>query len=154
MKTLFNRIALSAALLALAGCMTVAEVRAERIRKHYEHYSALSQETQQRVADGTVAIGDPRDAVWLAFGPPSKTSSKVTAEGSTEIWQYTRHVTETSQVLVDAPLPPPPPYGRRDPYWHGGYDGPHFETVYRTVETLAMQITLQNGLVAEIQTFN
>ena len=140
------------ACLLSAGCMTAAEIRAKRIEQHFDLYSQLPQETQLRVSAGTIAIGDPEAAVWLAFGAPNKTSSNTTADGTTTVWQYTRQVTEASEVLVNTPPPPPPPPGARMP--PPLYIGPHYETVYHTVEVLYMQIAMSNGLVTQIQTFN
>ena len=107
MKKTTLRTAFAAGLaLALAGCMTDAELRAERINNNPVLYAQLDPATQSRIAQGLIAIGDTQQAVWLALGEPGKRTSDTTAAGSIEIWQYLTDIPEEYTVLV--PDSPPP----------------------------------------------
>ena len=132
----------------LAGCMTDAERRAERISQNQVLYMQLDQATQSRVAQGLIAIGDTPSAVWLALGEPSKKTIDSTAAGTVEIWQYFNSIPEEYTVFVpDLPPPgvrPPPP----------GYPVlSHYETRTRYVNVVSLQIQFDNGRVSRIQQF-
>ncbi len=140
--------AAAAAALALSGCMTAAEMRAERINNNQALYMQLDKAAQARVTQGLIAIGDTPSAVWLALGEPSRRSSDTTAAATVEVWQYFDSVPEEYTVLVpDLPppgVPPPPP----------GYAVPsHYETRTRYVKVVSLQIQFDNGRVSRIQQF-
>ena len=141
-----------AAAFLLAGCMTVEEMRADRIQRNQAVFLQLQPDAQQRAAAGTFAIGDPAAVVWFALGEPSSKTMTATAEGSFETWIYTRYASEPYEVLVhEAPPPPPPgPHGYRPPP-PPVYS--HYETHYRTVQVPATQIIFTNGLVSQITTY-
>ena len=134
--------------LALTGCMTAAERRAERISQNQVLFMQLDSAAQSRVSQGLIAIGDTPSAVWLALGEPSKRTSDTTAAATVEIWQYCDSVPEEYTVLVPDPpppgVPPPPP----------GYLVPsHYETRTRYVKVVSLQIQFDNGRVSRIQQF-
>ena len=132
----------------LAGCMTDAERRAERISQNQTLYMQLDQATQSRVSQGLISIGDTPSAVWLALGEPSKRTSDTTAAATVEIWQYFNSIPEEYTVLV----PDPPPPGVRPP--PPGYPVPsHYETRTRYVSVVSLQIQFDNGRVSRIQQF-
>lgn len=149
MKRTTLRIAFAAGLaLALAGCMTDAELRAERINNNPALYAQLDPATQSRVSQGLIAIGDTQQAVWLALGEPGRRTSDTTAAGSVEVWQYTTDIPEEYTVLVpDLPppgVPPPPP----------GYPIPsHYETRTRYIKAVSLQVQFDNGRVSRVQQF-
>ena len=134
--------------LVLAGCMTAAERRAERINQNQVLFTQLDSATQSRVSQGLIAIGDTPSAVWLALGEPDKRTSDTTAAATVELWQYCSSVPEEYTVLVPDPpppgVPPPPP----------GYLVPsHYETRTRYVKVISLQIQFDNGRVSRIQQF-
>ena len=143
-----NVIVAAAVALALTGCMTAAERRAERINQNQALFMQLDPAAQSRVSQGLIAIGDTTSAVWLALGEPGGRTSDTTAAATVEIWQYYDSIPEEYTVLVPdlpppgAPLPPP------------GYIIPsHFETHTRYVRVVSLQIQFDNGCVSRIQQF-
>lgn len=139
--------ALAAAML-LTGCMTAAEIRAERINNNQALFMTLDADARTRVTQGLITIGDTTTAVWLALGEPGKRSSDTTAQESLEIWQYLGTAYEEYQVLVPDPPPPgfpPPPPGAPVPA--------HYETRTRSVPVVNLQVTFSNGRVSRIQQF-
>ncbi len=149
MKTAFLHFALIFGLtLVFSGCMTDAELRAERITNNQAIYLQLDAATQSRISQGLISIGDPQSAVWLALGEPGKRTSDTTAAGSIEVWQYFTSIPEEYTVLVpdDPPpgVPPPPP----------GYPIPsHYETRTRYLKAVSLQVQFDNGRVSRIQQF-
>ena len=143
-------LAVGIAAMIASGCMSDAERRQQRIEKNFTVFSQLAPEVQQRASAGTFAIGDPQSAVWFAWGEPDARSYGANANGSFEIWQYTRTVSEPYQVMVYDPPPPPPPPGappfRYIPTWH-------YETDYRYIRVPARQVDFTDGLVSQIQIF-
>ena len=141
-------VAAGALALFFAGCMTVAERRAERINQNQALFMQLDSAAQSRVSQGLIAIGDTPSAVWLALGEPDKRTSDTTAAATVELWQYCSSVPEEYTVLVPDPpppgVPPPPP----------GYLVPsHYETRTRYVKVVSLQIQFDNGRVSRIQQF-
>ncbi len=141
-------IAIAAAM--VSGCMSDVELRQRRIEQNATVFAQLSPEAQQRASAGTFAIGDPQSVVWFAWGEPDTRSYGANADGSFEVWQYTRTVSEPYQVIVPDPPPPPPPPGapryRYVPTWH-------YETNYRYYRVPARQVDFTNGFVSQIMTF-
>lgn len=132
----------------LSGCMTAAEIRAERINNNQALFMALDADARTRVSQGQIAIGDTTTAVWLALGDPGKRTSDITAQSSVEVWQYFGSVPEEYQVLVADPPPPntpPPPPGTPVPA--------HYETRTRYVSVVNLQVQFDNGRVSRIQQF-
>ena len=147
-NSLVHIVAAGTLALVFAGCMTVAERRAERINQNQTLFTQLDSATQSRVSQGLIAIGDTPQAVWLALGEPTKRTSDTTAAATVEIWQYCDSVPEEYTVLVpDLPppgVPPPPP----------GYLVPsHYETRTRYIKVVSLQIQFDNGRVSRIQQF-
>ena len=104
-----NRRFFSWALLAVTaafvfgGCSTTES----RISDHPDLYHSLPASQQQLIAQGQIAAGMSRDAVWLAWGNPEQKVNGIMRGNSTEVWVYT---TST------------PAYG----YGYGGYGyGPY-----------------------------
>ena len=142
-------VAAAAALaLALTGCMTAAERRAERINQNQALFMQLDPAAQSRVSQGLIAIGDTTSAVWLALGEPGRRTIDTTAAATVEIWQYFDSIPEEYTVLVaDLPPPgvPPPPPGHPVPS--------HYETRTRYIKVVSLQIQFDNGRVSRIQQF-
>lgn len=73
-------------LLTMAGCATP---RA-RIRRNPQIFESLAPQVQKQVEAGTIEIGFPKKAVFLALGKPDRTYERTTDEGTTRIWSYVR----------------------------------------------------------------
>ncbi len=68
----------------LAGCSTTAS----RIREKPEVFAALPAEDQARLRQGTVAIGDTPDMVYIAIGTPTRRQDKQVPAGRETTWIY------------------------------------------------------------------
>ena len=150
MKTKFNTAiaAVAAATLLLAtGCMTEAELRAERISNNVQAFSYLDQATQARVQQGYIQLGDSSSAAWFAFGDPGTKSSQIVSNGVYEVWNYFRSVPEYYDELVPPDPPPPPPRPSPDgrvPPPPPPQRGWHYEQRTRYVEQLSRQLMFSN----------
>lgn len=71
----------------LGGCTTFER----RAREKAEVFATLSPETRARLENKSVEIGDTEDMVFIAFGRPDETESRVTAAGSVTTWTYNRY---------------------------------------------------------------
>ena len=74
--------------LLLAGCQTQSQVIEQRISQKASFFAALPNDSQQRLREGKVKVGDTRDAVWIVYGKPDRVSQKVTATATCEVWSY------------------------------------------------------------------
>jgi hypothetical protein len=71
--------------LLLAGC---ASTPTERVAQHKAAYSQWPADVQANVAAGRVAVGYTTEQVRVALGDPTRTFTRVTTEGTSEIWAY------------------------------------------------------------------
>ena len=76
-------------MLVLAGCSTPES----RIAKNPEIFNRLTQEEQNLIREGKVAIGFDQEMVRLAVGEPDRIWTRTDAEGSSESWSYTTYET-------------------------------------------------------------
>ena len=72
----------------LAGCLTRQQMIAKRIAKKSDFFATLPPESQQRIREGHLESGDPRDAAWIVYGSPDRVFKKVTATSTNEVWSY------------------------------------------------------------------
>jgi len=97
--------------LLLSGCSTVES----RIADHPDIYHSLSARQQQLVANGQIAPGMPREAVYLAWGAPDQKVEGAMRRQMTETWIYVQYTTAYPYGYG---------YGYGDPYGYGW--GPGF----------------------------
>lgn len=97
MKSIYKPIGVVLFALLLLSCATPDA----RIKKHQELYDSLDPQTQERVREGRVALGDHPDVVFIARGKPDREYTRRTADGLREVWAYTGHYTQTRRQLVD-----------------------------------------------------
>ncbi len=85
-----NIIVLSAilSLLLAVGCATTPEQRARKMPAVIE---ALPEEDASRLLQGEIALGDTRDMVYLAWGPPHRRSHTIRQDEELETWLYVRY---------------------------------------------------------------
>lgn len=142
--------ALLAVLLLLAGsaCVTQQELMARRIQSKYDMFQRLDPATQQRLRQGQVAVGDTAEMAWIALGPPRRTSQRLTAAGTSEVWVYT--TTDTRFVTVAA---------ASNSVHHDHRDGrrcscePVLVETTETTEYDTQRIELMNNTVFAVETF-
>jgi uncharacterized protein YceK len=72
----------------LAGCLTVQSTIDSRRREYYAAYSALSPEFKAAVDAGTVKAGMNSDAVYIAWGRPTRLMSSGNKSGESTTWIY------------------------------------------------------------------
>ncbi len=100
----------------LAGCATQRELIEKRISQKSDFFTTLPSEDQQRLRDGKVIAGDPRDAAWIVYGRPDRVFEKVTATSTNEVWSYLGQELMTGDELRPVYHPVRPPGGRS--LWH------------------------------------
>ncbi|WP_438482386.1 hypothetical protein [Oleiharenicola lentus] len=86
MKRLISSLAVLG-VLALAACSSTPQ---QRIDKNQTQFSQYSPEIQQKIRDGKVDVGFSAQMVTLALGDPARTFTRSTAEGTVEVWVYTK----------------------------------------------------------------
>ena len=94
----------AAGALFFGGCATPES----RISENRDLYNSLPARQQQLVAQGQVAPGMSRNAVWLAWGAPEQKVNGYARGNATETWVY--YTTTTA-------------YGGYGGYGYGGYGG-------------------------------
>jgi hypothetical protein len=78
---------LAAALLGLAG-LTGCSTISSRIESDPEGFARLPPDQQQLVRKGQIAVGFSSEAVRLALGDPTRTTTRTTASGQVLVWHY------------------------------------------------------------------
>jgi hypothetical protein len=72
----------------------------KRIKQNQEVFDRFPREVQQRVATGSIDIGDTRDMVRIAKGEPQYVTIRETQDAEIEVWRWTR----TQQYLYSQPV--------------------------------------------------
>ena len=80
-------VAAAAVTLLVSGCSTVES----RIAEHPDVYHSLSARQQQLIANGQIAPGMPRAAVYLAWGSPDQRVEGAMHHQMTESWIYVHY---------------------------------------------------------------
>ncbi len=83
MKTFFS-IAAASVLLLAAGCSTVSS----RIAKNEADFAQWPAAVQEKVRAGQVEVGFTQQQTQVALGAPSRTFTRTTADGTTEVWVF------------------------------------------------------------------
>ena len=136
------------AALAVAGCATPAM----RIKHNSTLFATFSQEDQNLIKQGRIALGFTPDMVKIALGEPDYIVQRTDQAGTTQTWRYVR---------VDSPVdygfygtwgwgPYYSPYGG---YRHMGFYGwPGYYTRWSTYRqtTDYMRVTFRDSRVVEI----
>lgn len=88
----------------MAGCSTPAT----RIEKNPELFNQLSQNDQQLIREGKVALGFTPEMVKLALGDPDRIFQRTDASGTSESWSYVTYEGPDGMLLYRG-------------YWHRYY---------------------------------
>lgn len=133
------------AAVAVSGCSTPSS----RIREKSSVFAALAPADQQRLRQGTVAVGDTPDMVYIALGEPSRRSQTTTAGGHRMEWRYREYSEDyegshfagySRRVAVD------PRTGQRYVYLQ-----PRYVDVYTETAEDRLRIVFENGRVVAIE---
>jgi hypothetical protein len=73
--------------LVLAGCVSTGTVQSRK-QQRMAAYEALSPEMRDAVDHGQLKAGMSMDAVYIAWGPPSRTLAGGNESGETTTWDY------------------------------------------------------------------
>ncbi len=146
---MFNtRLLSSVALLAglvLAGCSTVDS----RIKEKASTFAALDAETQQKLRQSIIEIGQTPDMVYIALGGPDEQVERTTAAGKQLVWVYQTYRQEWAgrerayygrRMIFD------PRTGRYFMYWEPVYADYYSEHVEDR-----LRVTFQDGKVSVIE---
>lgn len=86
MKRFLSSVAVLGALL-LAACSSTPQ---QRIDKNQAQFSSYSPAVQQKIREGKVDVGFTAEMVKLSLGDPARTFTRSTADGTVEVWVYTK----------------------------------------------------------------
>jgi hypothetical protein len=117
------------AIAMLCGCAT--QTIQSRKQERYAAYSALSPEMRDAVDRGTIKVGMPMDAVYIAWGNPSQTTSGGNANGEVTTWLYNGDYLATTTY-----------FGWRRTYY-----------AYTPIYYIRAKVDFVNGVVKEWHTF-
>jgi len=76
--------------LIMTGCSTVDS----RIKEKSAAFETLDPQTQVRLKQSIIRVGDSPDMVYIALGQPDRTRAKTTATGQSLIWIYSTYTRE------------------------------------------------------------
>jgi hypothetical protein len=131
----------------LAGCLTLEERIAKRIEARADFFVTLSAENQERLRKGHLQIGDPEEAAWIVYGPPTRKSTRVIAGCTNVIWSYM--MMEPHPVDELRPVVYPIATRRGHVVWATDY---HYHRSYFYERSEYMRIEFNNGKVLAIDT--
>lgn len=81
---------LALAALALAGCNTVDS----RIKEKSSTFQSLDAQSQEKLRQSIIEIGNSADMVYIALGSPDEKVERTTAAGKEEVWVYQTYTQE------------------------------------------------------------
>lgn len=67
-----------------AGCDTFSH----RAEQKSATFNSLDENTQQRLKEGNIAVGDTPDMVYIALGVPDTKRQRITSDGRELVWIY------------------------------------------------------------------
>ena len=74
--------------LMLTGCETPQGQIEKRIQHEHAFFETLPGDTQERLQNGQLQIGDSLMAAWIVYGPPTRTYERITEVSTNEVWSY------------------------------------------------------------------
>ena len=142
MKT-FQILLIATFALALAGCSTVGK----RIEEKSAVFNSLDAQTQERLKQSVIHVGDSADMVYIALGRPDRIREKTTTKGQEQTWIYSTFRQEYEGTHFVG--------YRRHAYftgnaWHIYYEPVHAD-FYRDRMEEYMRITFDAGKVTAIE---
>jgi outer membrane protein assembly factor BamE (lipoprotein component of BamABCDE complex) len=125
---------------ALMGCAS-SSVESRRTERSAA-YQALSPEAKALVDQGKIKVGMSMDAVYIAWGKPSRIMTGETEKGETSTWYYTGTTWEEYR------------YWNYRRFHHGRqiYTEPYVDTDYVARDYDRAEIVFENGVVKSWKT--
>lgn len=145
MRSPLSFVVLLLAVVLLGGCSTFEK----RARQKADVFAALPPETQERLKNEAIRVGDTEDMVFIAMGKPDETKATTTADGATVTWIYNRYWQEyqgesyggfVRRTVVD------PKTGATNFYLE-----PISRPVYETRQQPVLRVTFAAGKVSVIE---
>jgi len=140
---------LVASALLAAALLTGCDSIDSRINRKSAVFTALPAADQARLRQGSIAVGDTPDMVYIAIGEPSRRIEKRTADGTQSVWIY-RQYYETYEGVGFA--------GYRRRAFFDPRTGRHFVSaepcyvdVYRDEAEDSLRVVFENGRVKVIE---
>ncbi len=88
-----------ALLIVAGGCNSTSH----RIKKHGDIFANMAPQTQQRVLEGNILLGDSPEIVYMAFGKPSREDSITTVRGkSRTVWTWVKKELKKEETSIAA----------------------------------------------------
>ena len=136
MKPITFPLALGLLGLLMTGCAhTTVDTRKQ---ERSSAYSALSDEYRNLVDQGTIKIGMPMDAVYIAWGKPDQVLNEESPAGMVTTWLY--HDTHLESYR----------YWTYDPYYYPGirgYRSPYLAHDYYVRPFISAEVVFEDGNV-------
>jgi hypothetical protein len=85
------RLPLSFVVLLAAGLLGGCNTFEKRAQQKADVFNALPAETQERLKNESIRVGDTEDMVFIAFGKPDESKTATTEGGVTTTWIYNRY---------------------------------------------------------------
>jgi len=131
--------------LLVTGCSTVDS----RIKEKSSTYGTLDPQTQSRLKEGVVRVGDSTDMVYIALGQPDRTRNKTTAKGEMLTWIYSAY-TQQYEGTEFVGFRRHAFFDRRANAWRMHYEPVRADVYSDRVEDY-MRVTFEDGKVTAIE---
>jgi hypothetical protein len=131
--------------LVMTGCSTVDS----RIKEKSAAYATLDPQTQARLKESVIRVGDSTDMVYIALGQPDRTRNKTTAKGQSLTWifsTYTQQYEGSEYVGYRRHAF----FDRRTASWRIHYEPVRADIYSDRVEEY-MRVTFEDGKVTAIE---
>lgn len=143
MKTRLSLVALVALVgMVLLGTGCATSTLESRKQERYGAYTALAPDQKASVDQGTIRVGMPMDAVYIAWGKPSQVLAGESLAGAHVRWLYVGTHLEGFTYWTY--------YGAWGPYH--GYYGPELVHDYAVLNYISAEVVFEGGLVKEWRT--
>ncbi|MCL2103433.1 MAG: hypothetical protein FWH21_00010 [Kiritimatiellaeota bacterium] len=80
--------------LILTGCGTTQSLIERRIQHEYVFFAELPEDTQARLRNGQLQVGDALSAAWIVYGDPTYIHERTTETSTNMVWSYSTMETQ------------------------------------------------------------
>jgi major membrane immunogen (membrane-anchored lipoprotein) len=134
--------------LIMTGCSTVDS----RIKEKSAAFETLDPQTQARLKQSVVRVGDSTDMVYIALGQPDRTRNRTTAKGQSLTWIYNTY-TQEYEGTAFVGYRRHAFFDRRSDAWLIHYEPVRADLYSDRVEEY-MRVTFEDGKVTAIEQTN
>ena len=145
MKLTLKIVFLSAMMAMLSACSTPES----RINQNPTLFATFPPDAQAKIRKGQIDIGYTRDMVQMALDKPSRTYTRLTDSGMTEVWAYTETYTTTSRQLISGTFRVRDRQG-----FYRDVEDQVWADVPQEHEVEKLRVEFVNGVVKAIETVN